>query len=81
VVANLVTQRNAIQMLHNKLGSIVEYLAQLMTNLEAKPSETKVDHALLREISSLVASLPHPDENPSFKKEYMTVSIFPDSYA
>lgn len=74
LVANLVTQRNAIQMLHNKLGSIVEYLAQLMTNLEAKPSETKVDHALLREISSLVASLPNPDENPSFKKEYMTES-------
>ncbi|KAA1106367.1 hypothetical protein PGT21_033938 [Puccinia graminis f. sp. tritici] len=75
LVSNLITQRNAIQMLHNKLGSIVEYLAQLMADLEPEnPTATtaKIDHGLLREISSLVASLPKPDENASFKKEYMT---------
>jgi hypothetical protein len=68
-------------MLHNKLGLIVDYLAQLMVDLEAKnpTTTTKIDHGLLREISSLVASLPKPDENASFKKEYMTVSIL-DSF-
>ncbi|KAA1091886.1 hypothetical protein PGTUg99_016783 [Puccinia graminis f. sp. tritici] len=76
LVSNLITQRNEIQMLHNKLGSIVEYLAQLMANLEPEnptATTTKIDHGLLREISLLVASLPKPDENP-FKKEYMTES-------
>ncbi|KAA1127500.1 hypothetical protein PGTUg99_037348 [Puccinia graminis f. sp. tritici] len=75
LVSNLITQRNAIQMLHNKLGSIVDYLAQLMADLEPEnptATATKIDHGLLREISSLVASLPKPDENASFKKEYMT---------
>ncbi|KAA1074812.1 hypothetical protein PGT21_021605 [Puccinia graminis f. sp. tritici] len=64
----------AIHMLHNKLGSIVDYLAQLMADLEsANPTTTttaKIDHGLLPEISSL----PKPDENASFKKEYMTES-------
>ncbi|KAA1070983.1 hypothetical protein PGTUg99_003478 [Puccinia graminis f. sp. tritici] len=63
----------AIHMLHNKLGSIVDYLAQLMADLEsANPTTTttaKIDHGLLPEISSL----PKPDENASFKKEYMTL--------
>jgi len=74
LVANLITQRNAIQMLHHKLGAIVDYLAQLMASLEADPSPPKIDHDLLREISSLVASLPNPNENLSFQKEYMTES-------
>ncbi|KNZ46385.1 uncharacterized protein VP01_730g1, partial [Puccinia sorghi] len=74
VVANLITQRNAIQMLHHKLGAIVDYLVQLMASLEAEPSAPKIDHDLLREISSLVASLSNPNENLSFQKEYMIVS-------
>ncbi|OAV91557.1 hypothetical protein PTTG_08222 [Puccinia triticina 1-1 BBBD Race 1] len=74
LVASLITQRNAIQMLHNKLGTIVDYIAQLMGDLEAGNSATKIDHGLLREISSLVASLPKPEENASFKKEFMIES-------
>ncbi|KAI7962178.1 hypothetical protein MJO28_000272 [Puccinia striiformis f. sp. tritici] len=80
LVASLITQKNAIQMLYNKLGLIVDYLAQLMASIEssttttASLTPTKIDHGLLREISSLVASLPKPDENVSFRKEYMIES-------
>lgn len=76
LVAHLVTQRNAIQMLHHKLDSIVDYLDELMnTNWDSKTSQpNRVDHGLLRQISSLVASLPRPDENPSFNNEYMIES-------
>ncbi|MBW0490626.1 hypothetical protein O181_030341 [Austropuccinia psidii MF-1] len=76
LLANLITQRNAIKMLHSKLGVIVSYLQQFnspeQTNSEALQS--KFDHELLRELSSLVTCLPNPTENPFFKNEFMTES-------
>jgi hypothetical protein len=51
VVAGLTTQRNAISMLHSRIGAILEYLKAVQIGQIAPDPET------LRQISSLVSSV------------------------
>lgn len=51
VVAGLTTQRNAISMLHSRVGTILEYLEGV------RKGKVAPDHETLRQISSLVSSI------------------------
>lgn len=94
VVANLTTQRNAIDMLHQRVRLLVHYLDQVGQG--AAP----VDHEVLRQISALAASLPAaadlapppPDSEAvapgektgrsgGFKEEYLKVRRLPPTGA
>lgn len=72
-MANLTTQRNAIKMLYDRVGVILEYLRRVAAGTVVKDQET------LRQISALITSLPAVDST-DFREEFMTVrfaSCFP----
>lgn len=63
--SHLATQRAAIKMLHDRILVLVQYVSAVIAG-EAKP-----DHAVLRALSALVASLP-ASENLQFREEFET---------
>ncbi|TYJ55320.1 hypothetical protein B9479_004043 [Cryptococcus floricola] len=64
-VGHLTTQRNAIKMLFDRIEILQKYISGVV-NKSAKP-----DHAILRQISSLVSTLPTMDA-AEFQDELMT---------
>ncbi|TXT08758.1 hypothetical protein VHUM_02886 [Vanrija humicola] len=64
-IATLTSQRNAIAMLQERVAVIVEYISGVLNGT------AKVDHNILRQISSLVATLPVMDAD-QFKEELKT---------
>lgn len=62
VVGHLITQRNAIKMLYDKINVLLRYVAAVVDGT-APP-----DHQILRQIAALVASLPAADA-PDFRAE------------
>ncbi|WVQ93357.1 hypothetical protein IAU59_000425 [Kwoniella sp. CBS 9459] len=65
VIANLTTQRNAIKMLYDRIANLLQYITAVIGKT-AQP-----DHTILRQISSLVATLPTMNAN-EFQHELMT---------
>jgi COP9 signalosome complex subunit 6 len=68
VIANLITQKNAIKMLHDRIATIVQYLEAVIGGTAIR------DHETLRQISALVTSLSENDSE-EYKDEFMTVRI------
>ncbi|ORX38898.1 hypothetical protein BD324DRAFT_617828 [Kockovaella imperatae] len=66
VVGNLTTLRNAIGMLHERISILTAYITGVI-NKTAEP-----DQSILRQLSSLVSSLPTID-SVGFQEEFMTV--------
>ncbi|WOO83447.1 putative phospholipasec [Vanrija pseudolonga] len=64
-IATLTTQRNAIAMLQERVAVIVQYISGVLNGTAT------VDHSILRQISSLVATLPVMDAE-QFKEELKT---------
>ncbi|WVR09181.1 hypothetical protein IAU60_006243 [Kwoniella sp. DSM 27419] len=65
IVANLTTQRNAIRMLHDRVAILLQYIAAVSNKT------APVDHAVLRQITTLVATLPIIDAD-GFREELST---------
>ncbi|KAF8922256.1 COP9 signalosome subunit 6 [Mucidula mucida] len=61
--SHLQTQRAAVKMLYDRIVVLVQYVAEVVGG-QAKP-----DHAVLRSISALIASLP-ASENKAFREEF-----------
>ncbi|TDL28778.1 COP9 signalosome subunit 6 [Rickenella mellea] len=61
--SHLQTQRAAVQMLHDRILVLVQYVSQVIAG------KAKKDHAALRALSALIASLP-ASENPEFREEF-----------
>ncbi|EGG12336.1 uncharacterized protein MELLADRAFT_101852 [Melampsora larici-populina 98AG31] len=73
LIANLTTQRNAIKMLHLRLESILDYLNLIIetTNQTSNPNDQDLNHhEILRQISSLLSSLPKANDHHEFVQEY-----------
>jgi COP9 signalosome complex subunit 6 len=69
VVAGLSAQRNAISMLHSRIGGILEYLSAV------QQGQTEPDHETLRQISSLVSSITStPTSAPAASTEIPSTS-------
>jgi len=70
--SHLHTQRAAIKMLHERILVLVQYVTEVIAG------QTQKDHATLRSLSALIASLP-ASENKAFRaefeKEYEDVQI------
>ncbi|KGB76050.1 COP9 signalosome complex subunit 6 [Cryptococcus deuterogattii R265] len=64
-VAHLTTQRNAIKMMYDRIEILLKYITGVV-NKSAKP-----DYSILRQISSLVATLPTMDAS-EFREELIT---------
>lgn len=64
----MITQRNALKMLEERVQIISDYLDRL------NKGTVPVDHETLRQIQSLVSSLPAADSK-EFRQEYMTVRL------
>lgn len=62
----MITQRNALKMLHERVLLVQQYLDRLSKGTVPHDRET------LRQIHALVSSLPAAD-SAEFKNEYMTV--------
>lgn len=74
-------------MLHDRILVLVEYVSSVIvgslpvrTALKTKsnlctPGNAKPDHAVLRSLSALVASLP-ASENLQFREEFETVNLY-----
>lgn len=78
MVGNLTTQRNAIRMLHDRIQVISGYIDAVSKGASQivksqQPDKVQADHTILRQIASLVATLPTIDA-PDFQKELHTVS-------
>lgn len=81
-VAHLTTQRNAIKMLYDRIEILLKYITGVVSSkMTAKPLQhksslpiesTKPDYSILRQISSLVATLPTMDAS-EFREELVTV--------
>nr|XP_018259028.1 uncharacterized protein I303_08571 [Kwoniella dejecticola CBS 10117]OBR81186.1 hypothetical protein I303_08571 [Kwoniella dejecticola CBS 10117] len=65
MVANLTTQRNAIRMLYERVTVLLQYITAVL-NKTAQP-----DHAILRQISAIIAALPTMDAQ-GFRDELTT---------
>lgn len=65
-VSNMITQRNALKMLHERVQVIQQYIDRLSKGTVPRDPET------LRQLNSLVSSLPAADSD-EFTNEYMTV--------
>ncbi|KZW02108.1 COP9 signalosome subunit 6 [Exidia glandulosa HHB12029] len=63
LTSHLATQRAAIKMLHDRILVLVQYVASVIEG-KGKP-----DHAVLRSLSALIASLP-ASENTQFREEF-----------
>ena len=94
VESHLQTQRAAVKMLHERLLVLVQYVTDVIAGAEhflhvvipftgqCSPGTALVDHATLRSLSALVASLP-ATEHEGFRQEFDTVrtSFRPAIYA
>ncbi|KIJ38418.1 hypothetical protein M422DRAFT_210832 [Sphaerobolus stellatus SS14] len=65
VLSQLQTQRAAVKMLHDRIQLLVSYVASIIQEKQPK------DHAALRSLSALLASLPASDR-PEFREEFDT---------
>ncbi|KAF7320021.1 COP9 signalosome complex subunit 6 [Mycena kentingensis (nom. inval.)] len=63
--SHLHTQRAAVKMLHDRIMVLVKYVTDLVAG------QAKTDHATLRALSALIASLP-ATENTAFSQEFET---------
>ncbi|KAJ3513555.1 hypothetical protein NLJ89_g2887 [Agrocybe chaxingu] len=63
--SHLQTQRSAVKMLHERILVLVKYITDVIAG-QARP-----DHAILRSLAALVASLP-ASENKYFREEFDT---------
>nr|GAT49708.1 predicted protein [Mycena chlorophos] len=63
--SHLQTQRAAVKMLHDRILVLVKYVTDLIAG------QAQTDHATLRALSALVASLP-ATENAAFREEFET---------
>ncbi|TFY60483.1 hypothetical protein EVG20_g7400 [Dentipellis fragilis] len=63
--AHLQTQRAAVKMLHDRIAVLVQYVKDVIAG------STPKDHATLRSLSALIASLP-ASENKAFREEFDT---------
>lgn len=63
--SHLQTQRSAVKMLHERILVLVQYITDVIANQASK------DHATLRALTALIASLP-ATENKAFRKEFET---------
>eukprot|EP00775_Hariotina_reticulata_P006236 gene6236-6473_t len=70
VTAHLMGLHSAIKMLVGKLGVIKQQLDQLAFEGSSSLGDGPFPHAIMRQIGSLVSSLPALD-NTSFRKEYL----------
>ncbi|OWT38922.1 COP9 signalosome complex subunit 6 [Cryptococcus neoformans Bt1] len=64
-IAHLTTQRNAIKMLYDRIEILLKYITGVVSK------STKPDYSILRQISSLVATLPTMDAS-EFREELVT---------
>ncbi|OBZ79855.1 COP9 signalosome complex subunit 6 [Grifola frondosa] len=80
--SHLQSQRAAVKMLHDRIMLLVKYVADVIAGECKKPScrtprfnvvqdKTTKDHATLRALSALIASLP-ASENKGFREEFET---------
>ncbi|KAF8591963.1 hypothetical protein K439DRAFT_1325671 [Ramaria rubella] len=65
LLSHLQTQRAAVKMLHDRIQVLVSYITSVITGMAPK------DHATLRSLSALLASLPAADQ-PAFREEFDT---------
>ena len=83
VESHLQTQRAAVKMLHDRILLLVKYVTDVIAGaiLDLPPGsvlnspfegQAKTDHATLRALSALIASLP-ASENKGFREEFDTV--------
>ncbi|KAG6910568.1 hypothetical protein DXG01_009518 [Tephrocybe rancida] len=63
--SHLQTQRSAVKMLHERILVLVKYITDVIAG------QAKKDHATLRSLAALVASLP-ATENKAFRDEFTT---------
>jgi len=63
--SHLQTQRSAVKMLHERILVLVKYVADVIAG------QTTKDHATLRALTALIASLP-ATENKTFREEFET---------
>ncbi|KAI0932531.1 hypothetical protein AcW2_001134 [Taiwanofungus camphoratus] len=70
--SHLHSQRAAVKMLHDRIILLVKYVADVLAGQAVK------DHATLRSLSALMASLP-ASENKGFREEFDTVRSSPPS--
>ena len=83
VVGNLITQRNAIRMLYDRITVLSRYIYDVsrgeslcvMVGPKLIVGSVEADHEIIRQISSLVASLPTIDAQ-GFRDEFEQVSGF-----
>lgn len=86
VVTSLTTQRNAVAMLHERMRVLLKYIVGVINGkhlrfpryeLQLKwvfTGTAQVDHAVLRQISAIVSTLPVMTES-GFQDEFLTVSL------
>ena len=87
VESHLNTQRAAVKMLHDRIAILVQYAKDVIAGTPFHLSlgsgllthcrilgQAPKDHAILRSLSALVASLP-ASENKGFREEFDTVSL------
>ncbi|CAL1696340.1 unnamed protein product [Somion occarium] len=70
--SHLSSQRAAVKMLHDRILLLVKYVTEILAG------EAKKDHATLRSLSALIASLPaseHKGFREEFEKEYEDVQL------
>ena len=80
--AHLQTQRAAVQMLHNRILALVQYVSDVIAGMQNYfiypishfsehicAGKTQKDHAVLRALSALVSTLP-ASSHPEFKREF-----------
>lgn len=83
VESHLQTQRAAIKMLHERILVLMQYVTEVIVGKDTSFShvlwnwlvwlgQAKKDHAMLRSLSALIASLP-ASENKAFREEFETV--------
>jgi COP9 signalosome complex subunit 6 len=84
VESHLQTQRAAIKMLHERIMVLVKYVAEVVAgelchcetgfscSKDTIEGRATKDHAALRSLSALMASLP-ATESPGFREEFDTV--------
>lgn len=65
VIANLTTQFNAVKMLHDRINILKTYVDGVQTKT------TPVDHESLRQIASVISSLPASGDIQEFHQEFL----------
>jgi hypothetical protein len=82
VESHLQTQRSAVKMLHERIMLLVTYVSDVIIGVSTTKSfllflstpkdQAPKDHATLRALTALIASLP-ATENKAFREEFETV--------